>query len=148
VAQGNGVSFEEAIQLLYFAHREVVAEPDQLLARRRLGRVHHRILYCIARQPGITVGSLCRVLRISKQALHGPLAAIERAGLVVRRVSETNRRERQLKLTPRGMALEARLAESQRKRFDQAFREAGPTATAGWRAVMLRLWKRSEAAEP
>lgn len=132
-------AYDEAIELIYFSHRELVAEPDRLLARRGLGRVHHRILYCIRRSPDITVGGLCRVLAITKQALHQPLAALIDGGLVARTVNPTNRRIRNLRLTARGRELERRLAAVQRVRFEKAFRAAGPEAVASWRAVMKLL---------
>jgi DNA-binding MarR family transcriptional regulator len=131
--------YDEAIELVYFAWRELVAEPDRLLARRKLNRVHHRILYCIARGPGITIGGLCRVLDVSKQAVHQPLAALIDAGFVARMIEPTNRRVRRLSLTSRGAQLEERLAAAQRVRFERAFRAAGPTAEAQWREVMRLL---------
>jgi DNA-binding MarR family transcriptional regulator len=129
-------SYDEAIELIYFAWRELVAEPDRLLARRGLSRVHHRIIFTIGRAPGLTIGGLCRVLDISKQALHQPLGALIEAGLVVRTVDPTNRRVRRLNLTPRGAQLEERLAAVQRVRFERAFRAAGRTAETHWRDVM------------
>jgi len=131
--------YDEAIELIYFAWRELVAEPDRLLARRGLGRVHHRIIYCVARGPGITIGGLCRVLGVSKQAVHQPLAALIDDGLVARTVEPTNRRVRKLALTSRGVQLEERLAAAQRVRFERAFRVAGPAAEANWREVMRLL---------
>jgi len=131
--------YDEAIELIYFAWRELVSEPDRLLARRGLSRVHHRIIYCVARGPGITIGGLCRVLGVSKQALHQPLTALIDAGLVGRAVDPTNRRIRRLNLTTRGAQLEERLAAVQRARFERAFRTAGPTAEAHWRRVMKLL---------
>lgn len=125
--------------MIYFAQRELVAEPDRLLARRGLNRVHHRILYCVARNPGITIGGLCRVLGVSKQAVHQPLAVLIDDALVARAVAPTNRRVRTLCLTARGAQLEERLAAVQRLRFEQAFRAAGPTAEASWREVMRLL---------
>ena len=133
--------YDEAIELVYFAHRELVAEPDRLLARRGLGRVHHRIIYCIAKSPGITVGGLCRVLGVTKQAVHQPLAALVDGGLVARTVLPENRRVRTLALTTRGVQLEERLAAAQRVRFERAFRAAGPAAEASWREVMRLLAK-------
>jgi DNA-binding MarR family transcriptional regulator len=129
-------TYEEAIELVYYAHRELVAEPDRLLARRGLSRVHHRIIYTIARTPGITIGGLCRVLGVTKQAVHQPLAALIDAALVTRTVEPTNRRVRRLSLTTRGVQLEERLAAAQQIRFERAFRAAGPTAEASWREVM------------
>ena len=132
-------SYEEAIELVYFAHRELVGEPDRLLARRGLSRVHHRIIYTIGRTPGITIGGLCRVLGVSKQAVHQPLATLIDASLVARTVEPTNRRVRRLTLTTRGVQLEERLAAVQQVRFDRAFRAAGPAAEASWREVMRLL---------
>jgi len=137
---GRG-TYDEAIELIYFAWRELVGEPDRLLARRGLSRVHHRIIYCIARGPGITIGGLCRVLGVSKQAVHQPLAAVIDARLVARTVDPTNRRVRRLTLTPRGAQLEARLAAVQRVRFERAFGAAGPAAEGHWRDVMRLLAK-------
>jgi DNA-binding MarR family transcriptional regulator len=136
-------SYDEAIELVYFSWRELVAEPDRLLARRGLGRVHHRVIYCIARDPGITIGGLCRVLAVTKQALHQPLAALIDRKLVARTVEPTNRRVRTLCLTARGVQFEARLAAVQRVRFEQAFGAAGPAAEANWRVVMRLLAARN-----
>lgn len=134
--------YDEAIELIYFAWRELVAEPDRLLARRKLNRVHHRILYCVARGPGITIGGLCRVLGVSKQAVHQPLSALIEGGLVARTMEPTNRRVRKLTLTNRGAELEERLAAVQRVRFERAFHAAGPVAEARWREVMRLLAER------
>src|SRR6059036_659040 len=101
---GRG-GYDEAIELIYFAWSSLVAEPDRLLARRGLGRVHHRIIYCVARVPGITIGGLCRALEVSKQAVHQPLAALIDAGFVARTVDPTNRRVRRLSPTSRGVQL-------------------------------------------
>ena len=62
-----------AIELLHFSYRTMIGEPDRLLARRRLGRMHHRVLYFVARSPGASVGELTRTLGVSKQALNAPL---------------------------------------------------------------------------
>jgi DNA-binding MarR family transcriptional regulator len=124
-------TFERAIELIYFAHRAVVAEPDRVLARRGLSRVHHRILYCVARRPDITIAPLCEVLGVSKQALHRPLGELERRGLIERRIGD-NRRQRCVRLTARGVKLEQTLMSGQRQRIARAFRAAGPAAVAGW----------------
>ena len=145
MAAAGSRGYDEAIELIYFAWRELVAEPDRLLARRGLSRVHHRILYCIARGPGITIGGLCRVLGVSKQALHAPLGALIKSGLVTRTVEPTNRRVRKLSLTSRGVQLEERLAAVQRVRFERAFGAAGPAAEAQWREVMRLLAERGSA---
>jgi DNA-binding MarR family transcriptional regulator len=125
--------------LLFFAFRAVTAEPDRMLADLGLGRVHHRILYFVARSPGLRVGGLLATLGVSKQALHGPLRELLGRGLVAATAPALERRARELRLTPEGERLERRLAAAQRRRFARAFRAAGPQAEKGWREVMRRL---------
>ena len=37
------------IELLFFAYRDFISEPDNVLARLGFGRAHHRVLHSIAR---------------------------------------------------------------------------------------------------
>ena len=45
-----------AIELMHFAYRAMIAKPDQVLAARGFTRVHHRVLYFVARSPETSVG--------------------------------------------------------------------------------------------
>jgi hypothetical protein len=47
--------FDDARVALHFAFRPVTDEPDRILAARGLGRVHHRMMFFIARHPGLTI---------------------------------------------------------------------------------------------
>src|SRR5512138_160549 len=119
---------DDAPALLFFAFRALTAEPDRILAERGLGRVHHRVLYFVARDPGVRVGALVAALGVTKQALHGPLRELLRARLVAASVPPGNRRAKELRLTPEGARLERRLTGAQRKRFERAFEAAGADA--------------------
>jgi DNA-binding MarR family transcriptional regulator len=112
---------------------------DRLLAVRGLGRAHHRALYFIARQPGLAVSDLLRLLAITKQSLSRVLSDLVRLGLVSSRVGETDRRQRLLTLTPEGEALEADLLEVLRERVAGAYAQAGQQAVTGFWAVLAGL---------
>jgi DNA-binding MarR family transcriptional regulator len=129
----------DAPALLFFAFRALTAEPDRILSERGLGRVHHRILYFVARKPGVRMAGLLATLGVTKQAAHGPLRDLQRGGLVVASAARGDRRERELRLTPEGERLERRLTGAQRRRFARAFRGAGADAERGWREIMARL---------
>ena len=62
-----------AIEQFYFGYRAFTAPPDRILDQRGLGRVHHRILYFVGRNPQISVNTLLGLLSVSKQALNAPL---------------------------------------------------------------------------
>ena len=62
-----------AIEQFYFGYRAFTALPDRILSQRGLGRVHHRILYFVGRNPKISVNDLLGMLSVTKQALNAPL---------------------------------------------------------------------------
>jgi DNA-binding MarR family transcriptional regulator len=129
----------QAIELLFFAYRDFTAEPDLLLAEQGLGRAHHRVIYFIGRDPGITVSDLLAILSITKQSLARVLNQLIEDGFVVQSTGVKDRRQRLLELTAKGIALERQLTEKQRQRVARAYREAGPTAVEGFRKVMVEL---------
>lgn len=129
----------QALELLHFAFRAVVAKPDELLASRGLARLHHRILFFIRKQPQISVNELCRTLGISKQALNAPLRQLTTQKLVVWNLASHDRRVKQLRLTSEGARLEYQLSGDQRDRFEAAFTQAGPEAEAAWCQIMRLL---------
>jgi DNA-binding MarR family transcriptional regulator len=128
-----------ALELLFFGYRSFVAEPDRVLERYGMSRVHHRILYFVGRNPELSVGALTEILGVSKQALHAPLRELVSRGLVCPRQAEYDRRVRCLTLTEAGAGLEAELSGSQRRRLAAIFARLGPSDEAAWRRVMEEL---------
>jgi DNA-binding MarR family transcriptional regulator len=135
----------DALELLDAAGRRILAEADRELRKRGLGRVHQRILLALGRGAPVSVGELRRRLGITRQALHQPVGALLREGLLARAADPKNRRIKRLSLTARGAALEARLTGSQREALARAFAKAGSGAEAAWRRVMLALIESGDA---
>ncbi|MFN0316341.1 MAG: MarR family winged helix-turn-helix transcriptional regulator [Burkholderiales bacterium] len=131
----------EAIELFYFGYRAFTAHPDRVLEQRGLGRVHHRILYFVARNPDTSVNTLLGVLGVTKQALNGPLRQLIEMKQIAMRTAPHDGRVKQLRLTYEGEKLEARLTQTQMKQLDAVFSEVGPQAQAAWGAVMHALSK-------
>ena len=129
-----------AQDLLFFGYRDFTAGADAILAEMgEMGRAHHRVLHFVGRCPGITVGELLAILSITKQSLGRVLTPLVAEGFVTQAPGRTDRRQRLLRLTPAGAALEARLSEAQRARVRRAYREAGPEAVAGFRRVLEQM---------
>src|SRR6202451_4919411 len=59
----------DLIELLFFAYRDFVGDPDDVLAKFGFGRAHHRVLHFVNRNPGMKVAALLDILRITKQSL-------------------------------------------------------------------------------
>ncbi|UXY13783.1 MarR family transcriptional regulator [Chitiniphilus purpureus] len=137
-----------AMELFYYAYRAFTAQPDALLATRGWGRVHHRVLYFVGREAGLSVNTLIARLGVTKQALHGPLRELQEAGLIVATVAEHDRRMRRLALSAAGAALEAELSGAQRALLARVFDAHGAPAEQGWRAVMAALASADGSADP
>ena len=132
-------ALRQAQDLLFFAYRDFTNAADVVLEELGLGRAHHRALHFIGRNPGITVSDLLAILRITKQALARVLNTLMDEGYVGQATGEVDRRQRLLKLTDKGEALEQRLFERQRERLAPALGGADPGTAAGFRAVMRRI---------
>ncbi len=124
------------MELLYFGHGHLTRSVDNALARQGLGRAHHRALYFIARKPDLTVSELLGLLAITKQSLGRVLNELTERGLVAIRPGERDRRQRLLKLTADGTALESELFDAIRVKMSAAYAKAGQAAVTGYWAVL------------
>lgn len=123
-AQAPGLDAERAamrtLELVFFVHLQMADIADQVLMDHGLGRPHHRVLHFAGRTPGITVGSLMSLLRISNQALSRTTNQLTTMGLLEQRYSTEDRRVRQNYLTAEGQALLGLLTQRQIALIGQA----------------------------
>ena len=124
------------MELLYFGHSHLTRSIDQGLAAQGLGRAHHRALYFIARKPDLTVSELLAMLAITKQSLGRVLNELSDRKLVTTRPGERDRRQRLLRLTEEGAALENELFAAVRVKMSAAYPAAGQEAVSGYWAVL------------
>ena len=127
------------IELLYFGYSHMTRSADETLAEMGLGRAHQRALYFIARQPDLIVSELLGLLAITKQSLGRVLSDLQERGLVEQRPGTRDRRQRLLRLTDAGTAMEAELFERLRTRLAEAYARAGQDAVTGFWAVLEGL---------
>ena len=132
------------VELLYFGYANLTRSIDAGLAAQGLGRAHHRALYFIARKPDLTVSELLALLAITKQSLGRVLGELAERELVETRAGERDRRQRLLRLTPRGAALESELFEALREKMSSAYSSAGQGAVGGFWAVLEGLMPEDE----
>ena len=128
----------DIIELLFFAYRDFIGDPDEVLATLGFGRAHHRILHFVNRNPGMKVAELLDILKITKQSLSRVLGQLLRQGFIQQRPG-SDRRQRLLDLTPSGAELERRLTEDQRALVARAYRAAGADAVEGFRKVLFGM---------
>lgn len=130
-----------AMEAFFFGYQAFTAKPDEILARRGLSRVHHRILFFIARYPGLSVKQLLGYLGVSKQALNTPLRQLLEMHLVESVAAQDDKRKRLLALTADGAKLEQALRREQTRLLERVLGEAGEASMNNWLAVNQLLGK-------
>lgn len=135
------------IELLYFGYSHMTRAIDAGLAEQGLGRAHHRALYFIARRPGLPVGELLGLLAITKQSLGRVLNDLIERDLVETRAGDRDRRQKLLRLTDAGAALERELYDALSQRVASAYLTAGHGAVGGFWAVLEGLIPERERAK-
>ena len=129
----------DLIELLFFAYRDFVSDPDGVLANLGFGRAHHRILHFVNRNPGMKVAELLHILNITKQSLGRVLKQLIDEGYVVQREGAEDRRQRLLYATPKGEQLAMQLADLQTSRISRALAALGPNAHQEARDFLLAM---------
>lgn len=124
----DGVPLVDLIELLFFAYRDFVGDPDQILAPIGFGRAHHRVIHFVNRHPGMRVADLLEILQITKQSLGRVLRELVDEGFVESRAGETDRRQRLLYPTPKAERLARGFVGIQSKRIARALDACGPGA--------------------
>ncbi|HYA07128.1 MAG TPA: MarR family transcriptional regulator [Xanthobacteraceae bacterium] len=138
-APAAGEPYFDLIELLFFAYRDFVSDPDEVLAKLGFGRAHHRVLHFVNRNPGMKVADLLDILKITKQSLGRVLKQLVDQGYVVQKEGANDRRQRLLYVSPSGEALAMKLAGLQTARIARVLAELGPGARDGARRFLAGM---------
>ena len=144
----NPANQQIAMEAFFFGYQAFTAKADEMLERRGFSRVHQRIVFFIARYPGLSVKELLTVLGVSKQALNAPLRQLIAMNLVHSTTPETDKRKRLLGLSDEGVKFEQALRREQVKLLQRVFAEAGQEAVDGWLAVNQALGQTQQTPRP
>lgn len=138
----------ETIELLFFAYRDFVSDPDAILAKIGMGRAHHRVVYFVCRQPGMMVTDLLDTLQITKQSLARVLKQLIESGYIRQMAGAKDRRQRRLYPTLAGRELALALSEPQSRRIADAMEEMPPEERVAVKDFLRRMRGRDENLEP
>ncbi len=136
---GQAEAIWDIIELLFFAYRDFVSDPDEALAKFNFGRAHHRVLHFVNRNPGMKVADLLDILKITKQSLGRVLKQLVDQGYIEQKEGENDRRQRLLYATAKGEALAMKLAGLQTERIARALSGLGPGAHEAARRFLVAM---------
>ncbi len=127
------------VELLFFAYRDFISDPDAVLGAYGFGRAHHRVVHFVNRHPGIRVADLLDILNITKQSLGRVLKQLIDGGFIEQVQGPQDRRQRLLYPTETGRALALRLMAPQERRIAAALEALSPEEREGAEQFLRRV---------
>jgi len=128
-----------ALVLHFMVQLSLVEDARTRLATRKLGHIHHRILYFAHFTPGITVGELLSVLAVTPQNIQAPLRLLLQNGYILARSSSEDRRLKRLYCSRKGDKLLEEVGGAQRERINRACESVSPKDVESYLRVMSAI---------
>ena len=112
---------KEYIEKIFNGYRETVADAKKVLDKHDLGTAHNKVIHLISLYEGITISSLLRKLKVTKQSLNRVLNDLVEIKAIKFKRDEIDTRVKHLYLTEEGEKIFDEIFSAQKKRIYDAF---------------------------
>ena len=112
---------KEYIEKIFNGYRETVADAKKVLDKHALGTAHNKVIHLISLYEGITISSLLRKLKVTKQSLNRVLNDLADIRAIEFKRDEIDTRVKHVFLTAEGEKIFDEIFSAQKKRIYDAF---------------------------
>ena len=112
---------KEYIEKIFNGYRETVADAKKVLDKHALGTAHKKVIHLISLYEGITISSLLRKLKVTKQSLNRVLNDLVEIKAIEFKRDEIDTRVKHVYLTEEGEKIFDEIFSAQKKRIYDAF---------------------------
>ena len=112
---------KEYIEKIFNGYRETVADAKKVLDKHALGTAHNKEIHLISLYEGITISSLLRKLKVTKQSLNRVLNDLVEIKAIEFKRDEIDTRVKHVYLTEEGKKIFDEIFSAQKKRIYDAF---------------------------
>ncbi len=112
---------KEYIEKIFNGYRETVADAKKVLDKHALGTAHNKVIHLISLYEGITISSLLRKLKVTKQSLNRVLNDLVEIKAIKFKRDEIDTRVKHVYLTEEGEKIFEEIFSAQKKRIYDAF---------------------------
>ena len=130
---------KEFIRLLYYAHRETSSDSKKILSKNFFGPAHLGALNLIERNPGINLGELIFMLKITKQSLNRVLRDLIKSKMIKQIQDVNDTRKKNLFLDKEGKIFFDAVYNSQKKRIFSALKNSSSDSVIKFKDVLKRI---------
>ncbi len=130
---------KEFIQLLFYAYKETITDPKEVLSKKYFGPAHLRALNLIDQNPGISLTELIVKLKVTKQSLNRVLRDLITSKMIKQIKDEKDTRKKNLFLDKEGKQFFDIVYNSQKKRIFNALRNSEPDSVIKFKEVLKKI---------
>ena len=112
---------KQYIEKIFNGYRETVADAKKVLDKHALGTAHNKVIHLISLYEGITISSLLRKLKVTKQSLNRVLNDLVDIKAIEFKRDEIDTRVKHIFLTAEGKKIFDEIFSAQKKRIYDAF---------------------------
>ena len=112
---------KQYIEKIFNGYRETVADAKKVLDKHALGTAHNKVIHLISLYEGITISSLLRKLKVTKQSLNRVLNDLVEIKAIEFKRDEIDTRVKHVYLTGEGKKIFDEIFSAQKKRIYDAF---------------------------
>ena len=117
----NDHQLKEYIEKIFNGYRETVADAKKILEKHELGTAHNKVIHLISLYEGITISTLLRKLKVTKQSLNRVLNDLIEIKAIEFKRDEIDTRVKHVYLTEEGERIFDEIFSAQKKRIYDAF---------------------------
>ena len=112
---------KQYIEKIFNGYRETVADAKKILEKHELGTAHNKVIHLISLYEGITISTLLRKLKVTKQSLNRVLNDLIEIKAIEFKRDEIDTRVKHVYLTEEGERIFDEIFSAQKKRIYDAF---------------------------
>ena len=130
---------KEYIEKIFNGYRETVADAKKVLDKHSLGTAHNKVIHLISLYEGITISSLLRKLKVTKQSLNRVLNDLVEMNAIEFKRDEVDTRVKHIYLTEIGSKIFEEIFSSQKKRIYDAFLSSESNEVISFDKVLKKI---------
>ena len=112
---------KQYIEKIFNGYRETVADAKKVLEKHALGTAHNKVIHLLSLYEGITISTLLRKLKVTKQSLNRVLNDLVKINAIEFKRDEIDTRVKHVYLTDVGKKIFDEIFSAQKKRIYDAF---------------------------
>ena len=130
---------KEYIEKIFNGYRETVADAKKVLEKHELGTAHNKVIHLLSLYEGITISTLLRKLKVTKQSLNRVLNDLVKINAIEFKRDEIDTRVKHVYLTDEGKKIFDEIFNAQKKRIYDAFLSSESNEVISFDKVLKKI---------